>query len=86
MSDIRYPWERDPLIEPPHTQNRFDDNRAEIESLRAALEIATKALKETGRVGVRLETIDPNCRDDAGVAREALAAIEEKVTRAKGGE
>ena len=44
MSDSRYPWEKDPLSEPPHTAQRFDNNLELVARLKAALELAKQCL------------------------------------------
>ena len=45
MADVRYPWERDPLNEPPNYAERFDDKSEEIRKLKNVIRMALTVLE-----------------------------------------
>lgn len=51
MSDCRYPWERDPLNDPPHMKERFENNAEELARLRQLLDEAREIISEAYNEG-----------------------------------
>ena len=71
MSDSRYPWEKDPLSEPPHTAQRFDNNLELVARLKARLEVAKDRLDYI----LFMSTGNPEPKTIHRLAKEALAEI-----------